>query len=102
MPWCGSRKSMVKAPALGELISGVLYAFQVSPPSPVASTLAIVAPPLQIHAFLPPCVVRQVPLDAKEVSPGNAGGILSLISSHVVPLVVRRSGKTPFTESLCA
>src|SRR5690242_13639304 len=62
MPWCGSRKSIVNAPALGELIKGVLYAFQVSPPSLVARTLAIVEPPVQIHAFLPPCVETQVPL----------------------------------------
>src|SRR6266487_3992275 len=95
MPWNGSRKSTVKAPALGELTKGVLYAFQVLPPSLVARTLAIAA-------FLPPCVVTQVPLDAKENSPGNAGGILLLISCQVVPSVVRRSGNTPFTESLCA
>src|SRR5262245_24789562 len=102
MPRCGSRKSIVKAPALGELSRGVLYAFQVSPPSLVVRTLAIVAPPVQIQAFLPPCVVTQVPLDAKEVSPGNAGGMLILISCHVVPSVVRRSGNTPLTESLWA
>src|SRR6266498_368743 len=102
IPWNGSRKATVKAPALGELISGVSYAFQVSPPSLVLSTLAIVEPPVAIHAFLPPCVVTQVPLDANENSPGKAGGILLLISCQVVPSVVRRSGKTPFTESLCA
>jgi len=102
MPWNGLRKSTVNAPAVGELIKGVLYAFQVLPPSRVARTLAIAAPPVQIHAFLPPCVVTQVPLDAKEVSPGNAAGILLLMSCQVVPSVVRRSGNTPFTESLCA
>src|SRR5437762_3537741 len=75
---------------------------QAAPPSLVARTLAISAPPVQIQAFLPPCVETQVPLDAKENSPGNAGGILLLISCHVVPSVVRRSGNTPFTESLCA
>src|SRR6266404_9898556 len=101
MPWNGSRKSTVKAPALGELTRGVSYAFHVLPPSLVARILAIVAPPVAIQAFLPPCVVTQVPLDAKENSPGNAGGML-LISCQVVPSVVRRSGNTPFTESLCA
>ena len=55
-----------------------------------------------IQAFLPPWVVTQVPLDAKEASPGSAGGMLLLISCHVIPSVVRRSGKTPLTESLCA
>src|SRR5438445_7379641 len=102
MPFQGSRKATVMAPALGELTSGVSYAFQVSPPSLVARILAIVEPPVAIHAFLPPCVVTQVPLDAKEASPGNAGGMLLLMSCHVVPSVVRRSGNTPFTESLCA
>src|SRR5207247_6625598 len=102
MPFQGSRKATVKAPALGELISGVSYAFQVSPPSLVARTRAIVEPPVAIQAFLPPCVATQVPLDAKENSPGNAGGILLLISCKVMQSVVRRSGNTPFTESLCA
>src|SRR5438067_4819427 len=91
----------LKASALGELSRGVLYAFHVLPPSRVARTLAIVAPPVAIQAFLPPCAVTQVPLEAKENSPGNAGGILLLISCHVVPSVVRRSGNTPFAESLC-
>src|SRR5437870_11426064 len=100
MPSNGSRKSTVKAPPLGELNRGVSYAFQVLPPSLVARILAIVAPPVAIQAFLPPCVVTQVPLDAKENSPGNAGGIVLLISCQVVPSVVRRSGNTPFTESL--
>src|SRR5207248_8127434 len=98
MPSKGLRKSTVKAPPLGELARGVLYAFQVLPPSRVARILAIVAPPVAIQAFLPPCVVTQVPLDAKENSPGDAGGML-LISCQAVPLAVRRSGNTPFTES---
>src|SRR5438876_5697997 len=102
MPSNGSRKATEKAPALGELTKGVLYAFHVSPPSLVAKTLAIAAPPVAIQAFLPPCVVTQVPLDAKENSPGNAGGILLLMSCQFIPSVVRRSGNTPFTESLCA
>src|SRR6266576_6101307 len=102
MPLNGSRKATVKAPALGELNDGVSYAFHVLPWSLVARTLAIAAPPVAIHAFLPPCVVTHVPLDAKENSPGNAGGILLLISCHVIPSIVRRSGNTPFTESLCA
>src|SRR5467141_1024993 len=102
MPWNGSRKATVKAPALGELTSGVSYAFQVLPLSLVARTLAIAEPPVAIQAFLPPWVVTQVPLDAKENSPGNAGGMLLLISCQVIPSVVRKSGNTPFTESLCA
>src|SRR5437667_5800929 len=101
MPSKGLRKSTVKAPPLGELARGVLYAFQVLPPSRVARILAVVAPPVAIQAFLPPCVATQVPLDANENSPGKAGGRLLLMSCHVVPLVVRRSGNTPFTESLC-
>src|SRR5438034_11458871 len=100
MPSNGSRKSTVKAPPLGELNREVLYAFQVSPPSLVARTLAIVAPPVAIQEFLPPCVVTQVPLDAKENSPDNAGGILLLISCKVFPSVVRRAGKTQFTDSM--
>src|SRR5438045_6558844 len=101
MPCHGSRKSTMKAPALGELTSGVLYAFHVLPWSLVARTLAMAEPPVAIQAFLPPCVVTQVPLDANDASPGNAGGMLLLISCHVVPTVVRKSGNTPFTESLC-
>src|SRR4029077_7150245 len=101
IPRNGSRKSTVKAPALGELKRGVSYAFHVLPWSVVASTLAIAATPVAIHAFLPPCVVTQVPLDAKEPSPGSAGGILLLISCQLIPSVVRKSGNTPFTESLC-
>src|SRR5213075_3262795 len=101
MPSNGSRKSTVKAPPLGELARGVLYAFHVLPPSRVARTLAIAATPVAIHAFLPPCVVTQVPLDAKEPSPGKAGGMLPLMSCHVIPLSVRKSWNTPFTESPC-
>src|SRR5438105_13101977 len=102
MPCQGSRKSTVNAPAVGELTSGVAYAFQLSPPSLVASTRAVVEPPVAIHAFLPPCVATHVPLAAKDASPGNAGGKLLLMSCHVIPSVVRRSGNFPFTESLCA
>src|SRR5438046_7660400 len=102
MPSNGSRKATEKAPALVELTNGVLYGFQVSPPSRVARTLAIAAPPVAIQAFLPPCVVTQVPLEAKENSPGNAAGMLLLISCQVVPSVVRRSGNPPFTAPLCA
>src|SRR5262245_34874564 len=102
MPWNGSRKSTVNAPPLGPLNNGVLYAFHVSPWSLVASTRAIAAPPVAIQAFLPPCVVTQVPLEAKENSPGNAGGMLLLMSGQVIPSVVRISGNTPLTESLCA
>src|ERR1700686_15637 len=102
IPFTGSRKATEIAPALGELTSGVSYAFQVSPPSLVAKILAIVEPPVATHAFSRPSVVTQVPLAANEASPVSAGGILALIDSHVVPLVVRRSGNTPFTESLCA
>ena len=101
MPFHESRKATVKAPAVGELNKGVSYAFHVLPPSPVARTLAIVDPPVAIQALLPPCVVTQVPLDEKEDSPGNAGGMLLLISCQAIPSVVRRSGNTPFTESLC-
>src|SRR5207245_230642 len=102
IPWNGSRKSTVKAPPRGPLNDGVLYAFHVFPWSVVARTRAIAAPPVAIQAFRPPCVVTQVPLDAKENSPGNAGGILLLMSCHVIPSIVRRSGNTPLTESLCA
>src|SRR5689334_3072593 len=102
MPCFGSRNATVNAPALGELTSGVAYAFQVSPPSLVASTRATDEPPVAIHAFFPPCVATHVPLDANDDSPGRAGGMLPLMLCHVSPSVVRRSGKTPFTESLCA
>src|SRR5438067_1697819 len=103
MPSNGSRKSTVKAPPLGELNRGVLYAFQVLPPSLVARTLAIVAPPVAIQAFLPPCVVTQVPLDAKENSPGNAGGILALISCHVCPssVVTVKVPARPDAQTTC-
>ena len=102
IPFQGFRKATVTAPALAELTSGVSYAFQVSPPSLVAKILATVEPPVAVHAFLPPWVVMQVPLAAKEASPGNAGGILPAIDCQVIPLSERRSGNTPFTESLCA
>src|SRR6266571_2795620 len=59
------------------------------------------APRVAIHAFRPPCVVTHVPLDAKENSPVNAGGMLLLMSCHVIPLVVRKSGNTPSIESPC-
>src|SRR5260370_36292920 len=101
MPCQGSRKSTVNPPALGELTSGVSYAFQVSPWSLVARILATVAPPVAIQAFCAPWVATHVPLAANENSPGNAGGILPLMSCQVIPSVVRRSGNTPFTESLC-
>src|SRR5882757_9024107 len=101
IPWRGSRNATVNPPALGELTSGVSYAFQVSPASLVARIRAVVDPPVVIHAFLAPWVAMQVPLDANEASPGNAGGILLLMSCHVLPSVVRKSGNTPFTESLC-
>src|SRR5438132_194716 len=91
---------LAKATAQQPLTPGNLN--HVLPASLVAKTLAMSEPPVQIQAFLPPCVVTQVPLDAKENSPGNAGGILLLISCQVIPSVVRRSGNTPFTESLCA
>jgi len=64
-------------------------------------TLAIVEAPVAIQAFCPPGVATHVPLAANDASPGNAGGILLLMSCQVVPSVVRRSGKTPFTESPC-
>src|SRR5215469_2405104 len=101
IPYEGFRNATVTAPALGELTSGVSYAFQVSPPSLVTKICATVEPPVAIHAFLPPWVVMQVPLAAKEACPGNAGGILPAIDCQVVPFSVRRSGNTPFTESLC-
>src|SRR5713226_10211703 len=102
IPCRGSRKATEIAPALGELTSGVSYAFQVSPPSLVAKILAVVEPPVAIQAFDSPCVATQVPLAANEASPGNAGGMLAAMDSHVIPSVVRRSGNTPLTESLCA
>src|ERR1700758_2472712 len=101
-PCRGSRNATETPPAEGELISGVSYAFQVLPPSLVARILATVEPPVAIQAFLSPSVATQVPLAANDASPGNAGGKLSLISCHVIPSVVRRSGNFPLTESLCA
>src|SRR5882762_10328617 len=91
MPCQGSRKSTVKAPALGELTSGVPYAFHVSPPSLVLRILAMVEPPVAIQAFLSPWVATQVPLAANDASPGNAGGILPLMSCQVLPSVVGRA-----------
>jgi hypothetical protein len=73
----------------------------VSPWSLVARILAVREPPVAIHAFLAPWVATQVPLDANDASPGNAGGKLPLMSCQATPSVVRRSGNTPFTESLC-
>src|SRR5258708_39650949 len=102
IPCQGSRNAIVNPPALGELSSGVSYAFQVSPWSLVASTLAVVEAPVAIQAFCAPWVATQVPLDANDASPGNAGGMLLLMSCQVTPSRVRRSGKTPLTESLCA
>ena len=101
MPFHGLRNATENPPALGELTNGVLYAFQVSPPSLVVRTLAIVEAPVAIQAFRPPCVATHVPLAANEPSPGRAGGILLLMLCHVFPSVVRRSGNTPATESLC-
>ena len=72
-----------------------------SPPSLVANILVVVEPPWQIQAFRPPWAVMQVPLAANEASPGNAGGILSAMDCQLIPSVVRISGNTPFTESLC-
>src|SRR5260370_16723992 len=67
----------------------------------VLRILDMVEPPVAIQAFLSPSVATQVPLAANDASPGNAGGILLLMSCQVLPSVVRRSGNTPFTESLC-
>src|SRR5919198_3442087 len=102
MPCQGSRKATVNAPALDELTSGVGYALHVSPPSLVARTRAVLEPPVAIHALFPPWVATQVPLEANDASPGNAGGKLLLMSCQVIPSVVCRSGNLPFTESLCA
>ena len=82
--------------------SVILGVPRVAPPSSVvAKILATVEPPVVIHALFWPCVVMQVPLDENEASPGSAGGILFAIEYHVVPSLVRMSGNTPFTESLC-
>src|SRR6202035_2185469 len=86
---------------LGDVTSGVLYAFHVSPPALVLRILAMVEPPVAIQAFLSPWVATQVPLAADDASPVKVGGILQLMSCQVLPSVVRRSGNTPFTESLC-
>ena len=102
MPCEGSRKATEIPPAVGELTSGVSYAAQVSPPSLVAKIRAIVEPPVAIQAFLSPSVAMQVPLAANEASPDNAGGMLAAMDCQVLPLLVRISGNTPFTESLCA
>src|ERR1700723_1841691 len=101
IPWRESRKATETPPALGEVRSGVSYAFQVLPPSLVARILAMVEPPVAIQAFVLPSAAMQVPLAAKEASPGRAGGMLDAIDSQVWPLVVRMSGNTPFPESLC-
>src|SRR5439155_26262449 len=60
MSFQGSRNATVIAPALGELTSGMSYAFHVSPPSLVARILAVVESPVAIHAFLSPCVATSV------------------------------------------
>src|ERR1700719_1656173 len=54
IPLRGSRKATEIAPALGELTSGVSYAFQLSPPSRVAKILAVVAPPVATQALFCP------------------------------------------------
>src|ERR1700722_15792282 len=100
IPFHGLRKATEIAPALGELTSGVSYAFQVSPPSLVAKILAMVEPPVAIQAFRPPWVAMQVPLAEKDASPGRAGGMSGAIDCQFVPSVVRMSGNPPFTESL--
>src|SRR5438093_11098182 len=100
IPFRGSRNATVIAPALGELTSGVSYAFHVSPPSLVARILAVVEPPVAIQAFLPPCVATQVPLAANEASPANAGDILAGMVSQVIPSRLRRSGNTPLPQPL--
>src|ERR1039457_1390345 len=85
MPFRGSRKSTVNAPALGELSSGLSQASRVLAPSVVARIRANVAPPVAIHALFSPWVATQVSLAANENSPGNAGGMLRLMLCHVVP-----------------
>src|ERR1700733_3495381 len=102
MPCQGSRNATEVPPALGLLTSGVSYASHVSPPSRVARIRAMLEPPVAIHAFCHPSVVMQVPLEENEASPGKAGGILRAIECQVVPSLVRMSGNTPLTESLCA
>src|ERR1700720_3297659 len=102
MPFEESRKATLNPPAVGELISGVSYAFHESPPLVVARIRAIFEPPVAIHALVAPSVAIQVPLDENEASPFSAGGISLAMLFQVFPLIVRISGKTPFTESLCA
>src|SRR5215471_11062183 len=101
MPCQGSRNATEKPPAAALLVSGVSYAFQLSPPSRVARIRATFEPPVVIQASCHPSVVMQVPLEEKEASPVNAGGIFLAIECQVLPLNVRMSGNTPFTESLC-
>src|SRR6201986_2916630 len=102
MPCQGSRNATEVPPALGLLTSGVSYASHVSPPSRVARIRATLEPPVAIQAFCHPSVVMQVPLEENEASPDRAGGIFLAIECQVAPLVVRISGNTPLTESLCA
>src|ERR1700683_4423710 len=101
MPCFASRKSTEIPPALGELFNGVSYAFQLLPPSLVAKIRAIVEPPVAIQALFFPSVVMQVPLAENEASPDKAGGIFAEMDCQVIPSLVRISGNTPFTESLC-
>src|SRR3984885_3151168 len=102
MPCQGSRNATEVPPALGLLARGVSEASQLSPPSRVARIRATLEPPVAIQAFCHPSVVMHVPLEEKEASPVNAGGIFLAIECQVVPLVVRSSGNPPLTESLCA
>src|SRR6266478_6496867 len=100
-PWDASRNSTLKIPAEGLPLKGVSWAAQRLPPSLVARILAAgPAPPVPIQARFSPCVATQVPLDANPASPGKAGGRLSPMSRQLVPSLVRRAGKRPFTESL--
>jgi len=69
IPSIALRNATEMLPALGELTSGVSYAFHVLPPSRVASILAIDDPPVAIHAFSLPCVVMHVPLAENDASP---------------------------------
>src|SRR5579863_673263 len=100
-PCHGSPNATENPPALALLTSGVSYAVQLSPPSRVAKIRAIAEPPVVIQAFRCPCVAMQVPLEENDASPERAGGILPAIECHVIPSVVRMSGNTPLTESLC-
>jgi hypothetical protein len=74
----------------------------VSPPSRVARTREGVAPPVPTQAWSRPTAVMSVPLEAKPASPSSAAGMLAERSTQVWPSVMRRMGKTPFTESLKA